>query len=118
MGGVAAWRESEKKKNDRFGGFEKEAEVEDDDADCEFDSQGEELPEEEQEWRKKEKARVRQEARDAMEDDMVEGGELEEGAAGKSKVWEEPGGDDDVSADLILLNVVNVDFCCRRSRWI
>ena len=97
MGGVAAWRESEKNKYERSNGlgeFNQEEEA-DDDADCEFDSQGEELPEEEQEWRKKEKARVKKERQEAMEDEGG-GDEVQEGA-GKTQVWQEAGNDDDVS---------------------
>lgn len=96
MGGVAAWRESEKKKFERshgLGEFKQEPE-EDDDADCEFDSQGEELPEEEQEFRKKAKAKARQEMKDAAEVDEPEDGGK---AQGKKQVWDEGGGDDDVS---------------------
>ena len=69
MGGVAAWREGEKRKYDRsngLGDFAQESE-QDDDADCEFDSQGEELPEAEQEHRKREKRRLKQEALDAAD---------------------------------------------------
>jgi len=96
MGGVAAWRESEKQKFERsngFGDFAPEPE-QDDGADCEFDSQGEELPEEEQEFRKAEKKRVRQEALDAADVDETATVENE----GKPKVWQESGNDDDVSS--------------------
>lgn len=121
MGGVAAWRESEKKKYDRshgLGEFAEEPE-EDDDADCEFDSQGEELPEEEQEYRKKEKRRVKQEMMDAadIEDVVVE----EENGGGKEKaVWQEPGGEDDGSIPSRLFSkearqLANVWH--RHSRW-
>ena len=56
MGGVQAWRDSEKQKYERSNGMGEFAEPEvEDDADCDFDSQGEELPEDEQEYRKKEK---------------------------------------------------------------
>lgn len=99
MGGVVAWREGEKKKHDRSMGVGefKEEEPEDDDADCEFDSQGEELPEEEVEYRKSEKRRVRQEAMDAADvgDEKEELGGM--GGDGKPKVWQEEGKDDDVS---------------------
>lgn len=96
MGGVAAWRESEQQKYERangMGDFAPEPEV-DDDADCEFDSQGEELPEAEQEFRKRMKKRVRQEAMDA-----ADVGDVREEAVGdgKAKVWQEVGNDDDVS---------------------
>lgn len=106
MGGVAAWRASEKKKFERVNGMGKFAQeaVVDDDADCEFDSQGEELPEVEQEWRKKEKARVRKEAEEAMED---AGGEerYEESASGKTKVWQEAGDEDDVSCPVVVVHI-------------
>lgn len=94
MGGVAAWRESEKKKYEKSNGWgEFKEEVESDDADCEFDSQGEELPEEEQEYRKKEKRRARREMEEAadVEEKVVEREE------GTKKVWQEEGLDDDVS---------------------
>lgn len=93
MGGVAAWKETEKKKNERFSAFDNEQRAEDDDADCEFDSQGEELPEEEQEARKAEKKRVKQEMQDAA--DPPERDPREESTAGI--VWNEPGKEDDVS---------------------
>ena len=101
MGGVAAWRESEKRKYEHsnyLGDFaEQKKQEEDDDADCEFDSQGEELPEEEVEFRKKEKRRVMKEMRDAADfgDEAVAGAEAEVG--GKKQVWEQDGRDDDVS---------------------
>lgn len=105
MGGVAAWRDSEKQKYDRqngLGEFAEEDKVGDDDADCEFDSQGEELPEDEQEWRKSEKARVRREAEEAAEGEgRCEGEEGEEG--GRKEVWMEGGGDDDVSYLFVLM---------------
>lgn len=94
MGGVEAWRESEKQKYQRANGIGEYAEPEvEDDADCEFDSQGEELPEEEQEYRKKEKKRLKQEAMDAA--DIDEG--FAEDSAGPPPVWQQTGGDDDVS---------------------
>ena len=95
MGGVAAWREMEKKKHDRSHGLGDFAEPEmvDDDADCEFDSQGEELPEDEQEYRKKLKRKARQEAMEAMD----EPDEPRQPASVKNEVWQEPGKDDDVS---------------------
>ena len=96
MGGVAAWRESEKRKHERaygIGDFAPEPEVEDD-ADCEFDSRGEELPEEEQEFRKREKRRARREAMDAAD---VEEKVVEESGDAKARVWQEEGKDDDVS---------------------
>ena len=107
MGGVAAWRESEKKKYDRshgLGEFAEEAE-ESDDADCEFDSQGEELPEEEQEYRKGLKRQARREMRDAADVEEVLG--EEEGERREKAVWQEPGGEDDVSSP----------FCVRSREW-
>lgn len=119
MGGVAAWRESEKKKYDRshgLGEFAEEPE-EDDDADCEFDSQGEELPEEEQEWRKKEKKRVRQEMMDAADVEEPAGEEADGG--GKEKpVWQEPGGEDDVSCSWRSSDGDHANSPPRRSRSI
>jgi Swi5-dependent recombination DNA repair protein 1 len=100
MGGLAAWRESERKKYDRahgLGDFQQAAEESNDD-DCEFDSQGEELPSEEVEFRKGEKRRVRQEARDAA--DLPGGednGQILDNRVAKARVWAEEGRDDDVS---------------------
>lgn len=102
MGGVAAWRESEKNKYDRSNGIGefKEEPEESDDADCEFDSQGEELPEDEQEYRKAQKKKVKQEMMDAAD---VEEPVAEDGGPGKERlVWQEPGGDDDVSGDVCV----------------
>lgn len=99
MGGVQAWRDSEKQKHERANGvgeWAQEPEKEDD-ADCEFDSQGEELPEEEQEFRKKEKRRVRQEAMDAADDGGREEVRGDDGGGGKKAVWQELGEDEDVS---------------------
>lgn len=95
MGGAAAWREMEKKKHERangMGGFA-EPEVVDNDADCEFDSEGEELPEAEQEYRKKMKRQAKQEAMEAMD----EPDRPVEGQGVKDKVWQEDGKEDDVS---------------------
>lgn len=99
MGGVAAWREMEKKKHDRMHGigeFAREEEVvQPDDADCEFDEEGEELPEDEQEYRKKMKRQAEREMADAAEgsgDVQVEAGDTK----AKEKIWEEDGNDDDV----------------------
>ena len=104
MGGVQAWRDSEKRKFDRVHGMgefaEKETTQEDDDEDCEFDSQGEELPEDEAEWRKSEKRRIRKEREEAMEGegDVVDTGDGDgDGGEKKEMVWQEPGQDDDVS---------------------
>ncbi|KAK5114001.1 hypothetical protein LTR62_003124 [Meristemomyces frigidus] len=114
MGGVAAWREGEMRKHDRargLGEFAQPAEeVEDDDADCEFDSQGEELPEEEQEYRKREKRRVRREAMDAAEpvedlEDLGGGGEK-----GKPMVWQEEGKDDDTFTIDMMLRSLNIEL--------
>ena len=94
MGGVQAWRDSEKQKYERSNGMGEFAEPEvEDDADCEFDSQGEELPEEEQKYRKKEKRRVRREADEAADVDEP----VAEDATGPTPVWQQGGGDDDVS---------------------
>lgn len=102
MGGVAAWREMERRKYERahgVGEFAQE-ETKDDDADCEFDSEGEELPEEEQEYRKKMKRQAKQEAMDAAElPDKPE----EEAGQQKTLVWQEAGQDDDVSTGAYLL---------------
>jgi hypothetical protein len=125
MGGVQAWRESEKRKFDRVHGLgefaEKDASAqEDDEEDCEFDSQGEELPEEEAEWRKSEKKRIRKEREDAMDD---EGVEADAGESGEKRelVWQEPGQDDDVSVQcyrsvnmaLTLLQEFTIDMMLR-----
>lgn len=105
MGGVQAWRESEKRKFDRMHGFgefaEKNGVEEDDDEDCEYDSHGEELPEEEAEWRKSEKRRIRKERREAM-DEEVEGVDNGEGGQKGEMVWQENGAEDDVSVVLLL----------------
>ncbi|KAK3627545.1 hypothetical protein LTR56_019129 [Elasticomyces elasticus] len=129
MGGVAAWRESEKKKFERANGmgeFAQQDEPVDDDADCEFDSQGEELPEAEQEFRKKEKARVKQEAMDAADDGGPGPAELAAEAAAlgqKGKPWQEEGAkeDDTFTMDMMLrslnieLKVIGYDK--RAQRW-
>ena len=104
MGGAQAWRESEQKKFDRIHGLGEFAEknpqaAEDDDADCEFDSQGEELPEEEAEWRKSERRRLRKEREEAMDHEVGE----DDAGAGRSMEkrdmpWQEAGNDDDVRA--------------------
>lgn len=94
MGGVQAWRDSEKQKYERSNGMGEYAEPEvEDDADCEFDSHGEELPEEEQEYRKKEKRRMKQEAMEAA--DVEE--RVVEDPTGPKQVWQQAGNDDDVS---------------------
>jgi len=111
MGGVAAWRESEKQKYERAnraGEFASELEA-DDDADCEFDSQGEELPQEEQEYRKAEKKKARQEAMDAMDEPGVAEDPHD---ANNVKVWQEhgpghDGGDDD---DDVRIHFVPIDL--------
>lgn len=98
MGGVEAWRESEKQKFDRANGIGEYAEPEvEDDADCEFDSQGEELPEEEQEYRKTEKRRMKREAMEAADVEV----ENTQEATGPPQVWQQSGSDDDVSAILL-----------------
>ncbi|KAI7082165.1 hypothetical protein KC356_g8584 [Hortaea werneckii] len=99
MGGVAAWRESEKQKFERshgMGAFAPEPE-ESDDADCEFDSQGEELPEKEQEFRKAEKRRNKQEALDAADLPSAMEQQMGSSEGGKKMVWQEDVKDDDVS---------------------
>lgn len=94
MGGVEAWRDSEKQKYERSNGIGEFAEPEvEDDADCEFDSQGEELPEEEQEYRKREKRRLKQEAMEAADIDE----RVVEDEAGPKHVWQQTGNGDDVS---------------------
>lgn len=102
MGGVAAWRETEKQKYNRAHGLgefaQQEEEVEDHDADCEFDSEGEELPEDEQEYRKKMKRQALEELREAA--DEPDEPEIDP-SAHKGQVWQEAGQDDDVSAALI-----------------
>jgi Swi5-dependent recombination DNA repair protein 1 len=104
MGGVEAWRDSEKQKYERSNGMGEFAEPEKvDDADCEFDSQGEELPEDEQEYRKKEKRRVQREAMEAADVDEP----VVEEQTGLKQVWQQTGNDDDVSP---------VMSCCLCSR--
>ncbi|KXL46106.1 hypothetical protein M433DRAFT_165607 [Acidomyces richmondensis BFW] len=122
MGGVAAWRESERRKYERVNGLGEFASEldEDDDADCEFDSQGEELPQEEQEYRKAEKRRARQEAMEAMDEPQL----AEDGHNGnKLKAWQknEPGqdggggssgdnDDDDTFTMDMMLRSLNIDL--------
>jgi Swi5-dependent recombination DNA repair protein 1 len=104
MGGVEAWRDSEKQKYERSNGMGEFAEPEKvDDADCEFDSQGEELPEDEQEYRKKEKRRVQREAMEAADVDEP----VVEEQTGLKQVWQQTGNDDDVSMRML---------CCSYSR--
>ena len=106
MGGVQAWRESEKQKYERSNGMGEFAEPEvEDDADCEFDSQGEELPEDEQEYRKKEKRRLRREAEEAADVDE----HVAEYATGPVPVWQQGGGDDDVSLLPLSENLIVTD---------
>ncbi|GAB1743650.1 hypothetical protein NU219Hw_g576t1 [Hortaea werneckii] len=112
MGGVAAWRESEKQKFERshgMGAFAPEPE-ESDDADCEFDSQGEELPEKEQEFRKAEKRRVKQEALDAA--DLPSATEQQMGwpEGGKKMVWQEEVKDDDSFTMDMMLRSLNIEL--------
>lgn len=100
MGGVQAWRDSEKQKYERSNGMGEYAEPEvEDNADCEFDSQGEELPEDEQEYRKKEKRRMRQEAMEAADLDQ----RVVEEQTGPKQVWQQAGNDDDVSFSRLIL---------------
>ena len=106
MGGVRAWRESESQKWDRMnhaGEFAGPAAEEDNDEDCEFDSQGEQLPEEEAEWRKSEKRRVRKEQMEAMED---EGGDFDADGGDeigrKDRLREESDAEDNVSVYLLV----------------
>ncbi|KAM0694605.1 hypothetical protein Q7P36_004961 [Cladosporium allicinum] len=107
MGGVQAWRDSEKQKYERSNGMGEFAEPEvEDDADCEFDSQGEELPEDEQEYRKKEKRRVRREAEEAADVDEP----VAEDATGPPPVWQQGGGDDDSFTMDMMLRSLNVEL--------
>ncbi|KAK3117049.1 hypothetical protein LTR53_001928 [Teratosphaeriaceae sp. CCFEE 6253] len=117
MGGVTAWREQEKMKFERANGmgeFAQKEEPEDDDADCEFDSQGEELPEAEVEYRKKEKRRVRQEAMDAADDGgggVTEQQEMmAEQNAAKSRIWAEQGKEDDTFTMDMMLRSLNIEL--------
>ncbi|KAK3117176.1 hypothetical protein LTR53_001755 [Teratosphaeriaceae sp. CCFEE 6253] len=117
MGGVVAWREQEKMKFERANGmgeFAQKVEPEDDDADCEFDSQGEELPEAEVEYRKKEKRRVRREAMDAADDGgggVAEQQEmLAEQSAAKSRIWAEQGKEDDTFTMDMMLRSLNIEL--------
>ena len=111
MGGVRAWRrESENQKWDRMnhaGECAGPAAEEDNDADCEFDSQGEQLPAEEAEWRKSEKRRVRKEQMEAMED---EGGDFDADGGDeigrKDRLREESDAEDNVSVYLLVRSQV------------
>lgn len=114
MGGVEAWRDSEKQKYERSNGIGEFAEPEvEDDADCEFDSQGEELPEDEQEYRKKEKRRLKQEAMEAADVDE----RVVEYDTGPKQVWQQTGNGDDVSL-YCLLELYGVLIICSLSRSI
>jgi hypothetical protein len=101
MGGVAAWRETEKRKHDRHRDFaEQEPPNEaDDDADCEFDSQGEELSEGEQEYRKQLKHQAKQEMMEAA--DEPDPPERDPGEQ-EAQVWQEEGAEDDVSNERLI----------------
>lgn len=106
MGGVEAWRDSEKQKYERSNGIGEFAEPEvEDDADCEFDSQGEELPEDEQEYRKKKKRRLKQEAMEAADVDE----RVVEDDTGPKQVWQQTGNGDDVSINLFPDRVTSAD---------
>ncbi|EME82633.1 uncharacterized protein MYCFIDRAFT_87615 [Pseudocercospora fijiensis CIRAD86] len=110
MGGVAAWREMEKRKYERvhgLGEFAQEEEAEDD-ADCEFDSQGEELPEEEQEYRKKMKRQAKQEAMDAAEEPDQPEADI---SGGKVQIWQEESSAEDDSFTMdMMLRSLNIDL--------
>lgn len=121
MGGAQAWRESEKKKYERQNGLGefKEEPAESDDADCEFDSEGEELPQDEQEYRKAEKRRVKKEIEEAAD---VEEEVVVKQESGPKQVWQEAGNDDDVRVgpqcaslllDLISQQTFTVDMMLR-----
>lgn len=106
MGGVEAWRDSEKQKYERSNGIGEFAEPEvENDADCEFDSQGEELPQDEQEYRKKEKRRLKQEAMEAADIDE----RVVEDDTGPKQVWQQTGNGDDVSSQLIAGRVTCIN---------
>ncbi|KAM0709745.1 hypothetical protein Q7P35_003785 [Cladosporium inversicolor] len=107
MGGVEAWRDSEKQKYERSNGIGEFAEPEvEDDADCEFDSQGEELPEDEQEYRKKEKRRLQREAMEAADVDE----RVVEDDTGPKQLWQQTGdGDDSFTIDMMLQSL-NIDL--------
>ena len=106
MGGVEAWRDSEKQKYERSNGIGEFAEPEvEDDADCEFDSQGEELPEDEQEYRKREKRRLKHEAMEAADIDE----RIVEDDTGPKQVWQQTGNGDDVSMRLLADRVIYTD---------
>ncbi|GAB7322039.1 hypothetical protein MBLNU13_g03088t1 [Cladosporium sp. NU13] len=107
MGGVEAWRDSEKQKYERSNGIGEFAEPEvEDDADCEFDSQGEELPEDEQKYRKREKRRLKQETMEAADIDE----RVVEDETGPKQVWQQTGnGDDSFTIDMMLQSL-NIDL--------
>ncbi|GAB7366163.1 hypothetical protein MBLNU230_g7725t1 [Neophaeotheca triangularis] len=127
MGGVAAWREAEKSKFDKQHGLgeyaqQDEGANEDDDADCEFDSQGEELPEDEQEWRRKKKRRVREEMA-AAADVPAEGEGEGEAEVANSRVWQDPGKEDDAFTMDMMLRSLNIEldvigYDKREQRWV
>lgn len=96
MGGVQAWKESERRKSERLVDWQQGSAAgnEDDDADCEYDENGNELPEDEAAWRKTEKAKLRKEMREAMEED---GTGLDEAVEVMRPAWHEGGDDDDAS---------------------
>nr|POE80093.1 hypothetical protein CFP56_08159 [Quercus suber] len=111
MGGVAAWKRGERLKFERSHGFGEFAASStgfaapvDDDADCEFDSAGEELPEAEQVWRKAEKAKARREREEAGDllDELPRGDDGEAADGEEKEVWREEGEDDDVSYPPLL----------------
>ncbi len=109
MGGVAAWKESEKQKQEKMNQrAQPDDTTEDDEADCEFDEEGEELPEDEVAYRKKEKARARQEMMDAMED--AGGAEEMEQMEREKKVWQEVGKEDDSFTMDMMLRSLNIDL--------
>ncbi|KAF2721351.1 hypothetical protein K431DRAFT_247335 [Polychaeton citri CBS 116435] len=123
MGGVRVWRQSEQRKFERANGLGEFApEPEEDgniDKDCEFDSQGEELPEAEQEYRKTEKKRMQQELMDATDVDERQG--LEE--KGPPRVWQEAGQDDDEFTMDMMLRSLNIEldvigYDKQAQRWI
>lgn len=100
MGGVKAWRESERSKYELSDGFDVfREEAKSDDADCEFDSDGEELPEEEQESRKAKKRKARME--------MEKAADVEERAIEEADEPQDNAQVDDVEDDVSLFVFCN-----------
>ncbi|KAI6852267.1 hypothetical protein KC364_g953 [Hortaea werneckii] len=102
------WRLASQQASEELFGHVKERES--DDADCEFDSQGEELPEKEQEFRKAEKRRVKQEALDAADLPSAMEQQMGSSEGGKKMVWQEDVKDDDSFTMDMMLRSLNIEL--------